>query len=105
MSSPKNHTISKIAAKAVLRVAVVLIAFPIIVYFTNPEIMSQQIFFPHRWAIVFPLLLLIVFIAFLIPVLRDKYANPAYNWLFSLTGVFVCLYLVLFYTRILSMAQ
>ncbi|PRD46739.1 hypothetical protein C5745_14135 [Sphingobacterium haloxyli] len=102
MNSSKNHTISKIIAKAILRITVILIAFPIIVYFTNPEIMSQQIFFPHRWAVLFPILLVLVFIALLIPVLKDRYTKIEYNWLFSLTGIFVCLYLVLFYTRILS---
>ncbi len=104
MSSSKNHTISKIVAKAMLRITIILIAFPIIVYFTNPEVMSQRIFFPHRWAFIFPILLLLVFIAFLIPVLRATYTKTEYNWLFSLTGIFVCLYLVLFYTRILSIS-
>src|SRR5690606_8167323 len=103
MSSPKNHTISKIVAKAVLRITLILIAFPIIVYFTNPELMSQQVFFPHQWAFIVPTLLLVVFVAFLIPVLRDRYAKIEYNWLFSLTGIFVGLYLVLLYTRILSL--
>lgn len=102
MSLSKNHTISKIIAKAVLRITVILIAFPVIVYFTNPEIMSQRIFFPHRWSVVFPILLLLIFVALLIPVLREKYTKIEYNWLFSLTGIFVCLYLVLFYIRILS---
>ncbi|PRD51261.1 hypothetical protein C5749_17715 [Sphingobacterium gobiense] len=102
MDSPKNHTISKIVAKAILRITIILIAFPIVVYFTNPEVMSQRVFFPHRWAVLFPVLLLLVFIALLIPVLKDRYTKIEYNWLFSLTGIFVCLYLILFYTRILS---
>lgn|SRR5690606_30800411 len=102
MSLSKNHTISKIVAKAVLRITVILIAFPIILYFTNPEMLSQRVFFPNRWAIICPILLLLVFVVLLIPVLRDKYTKMEYNWLFSLTGVFVCLYLVLFYTRVLS---
>ncbi len=102
MNLSKNHTISKIVAKAVLRITIILIAFPIIVYFTNTEVMSQQVFFPHRWAVIAPVLLLLIFTALLILVLRDKYTKIEYNWLFSLTGVFVCLYLVLFYTRILS---
>jgi len=37
-----------------------------------------------------------------IVVLSDKYIKTAYNWLFSLAGIFICLYLALFYTRILS---
>lgn len=102
MSLPKNHTISKIVAKAVLRIAVILIAFPVIIYFTSPEILSQRVVFPNHWAILFPVLLLLIFIILLIPVLRDKYTNIAYNWFFSLTGIFVCLYLILFYTRVLS---
>lgn len=102
MSLSKNHTISKMIAKAVLRITVILIAFPIIVYFTNPEVMAQRVFFPHRWAVVFPILLLLVFVALLITVLRDKYTKIEYNWFFSLTGIFVCIYLVSFYVRILS---
>lgn len=102
MSVSKNHTISKIVAKAILRITVVLISFLVIIHFTNREIMSQQIFFLHRWSLIFPILLFLIFVAFLIPVLREKYMKIEYNWLFSLTGIFVCLYLVLLSTRILS---
>lgn len=102
MGSSKNHTISKIVAKAILRITIILIVFPVIIYFTNPELMSQQIFFPNRWAFIFPILLLLIFTILLIPVLREKYGRMEYNWLFSLTGIFVCLYLMLFYTRILA---
>ena len=101
MSPSKNHTISKIVAKAVLRVTIILITFPIIIYFTNPELLSQRVHFPNAFAIISPFLLLLIFVALLILVLRNKHADITLNWLFSLCGIFFCLYLVLFYTRIL----
>lgn len=103
MTSSKNHTISKIVAKAILRITVILIALPIILYFTRPDAMASKISFPSLWSIAAPVLLIMSFIAILILVLRNKYEKLEYNWLLTLSGVFVCLYLVLFYTRVLAM--
>ncbi|TDS14058.1 hypothetical protein [Sphingobacterium paludis] len=105
MTSSKNHTISKIVAKAILRITVILIALPIILYFTRPDAMASQISFPNPWSIAAPVLLILSFIAILIMVLRNKYTKLEYNWLLTLSGVFVCLYLILFYTRVLAMFQ
>lgn len=105
MNSTKNHTTSKIVAKAILRITIILIAFPIILYFTKPEILSQQVYFPHPWALAAPILLVLCFVALLILVLRDRYTKIEYNWLFSLNGIFICLYLVLLYMRILSIGS
>lgn len=105
MTSSKNHTISKIAAKAIVRVTVILIALPIILYFTRPEAMASQVSFPNPWSIVAPVLLLMSFVALLIVVLRNKYSKMEYNWLLILSGIFVCLYLFLFYTRVLQILQ
>src|SRR5690606_22105559 len=102
MGASKNHTISRIVAKAILRITIILIVFPVVIYLTNVVLISQHIFFPNRWSFIFPILLLLIFTILLIPVLREKYGRMEYNWLFSLTGIFVCLYLMLFYTRILA---
>ncbi|WDF69375.1 hypothetical protein PQ465_03080 [Sphingobacterium oryzagri] len=102
MTPSKNHTISKIVAKAVLRITIILIALPIIVYFTRPEAMATAVSFPNPWSIVAPVLLMLCFVALLIVVLRTKYQSLEYNWLFVLSGIFICLYLVMFYSRVLS---
>src|SRR5690606_4639215 len=101
MSLPKNHTISKIVAKAVVRIVVLLIALPVIAYFTSPPIMAQRVSFPNLWAVAAPLLLLLTFVVLLTLVLRHKYGKIEYNWLLTLSGLFVCLYLVLFYVKVL----
>ncbi len=105
MTSSKNHTISKIAAKAIVRITVILIALPIILYFTRPESMASRVSFPNPWSLVAPLLLLLSFVALLVVVLRNKYSKMEYNWLLILSGIFVCLYLFLFYTRVLQILQ
>ncbi|MFD1769390.1 hypothetical protein [Sphingobacterium suaedae] len=102
MSPSKNHTISKIVAKAVFRITIILLALPIIIYFTNSAIMSKQVSFSSPWAIAAPLLLLLTFLVLLVVVLKNRYTKIEYNWLLTLSGLFVCLYLILFYTRVLS---
>lgn len=102
MTLSKNHTISKIVAKAVLRITIILIALPIILYFTRPEAMATAVSFPSAWSLAAPILLMLCFLALLILVLRDKYSSSEYNWLLVLSGVFLCLYLVMFYSRVLS---
>ncbi|GHE38154.1 hypothetical protein [Sphingobacterium griseoflavum] len=102
MTSSKNHTISKIAAKAVLRIVVILIALPVILYFTHPKSMASQVSFTNVWSIVAPILLLLSFLVLLITVLREKYAKLEWNWLLALSGIFLCLYLIMFSIKVLS---
>ncbi len=105
MSLSKNHTISKIIAKAIVRITIILIALPIILYFTKPEAMAQSLSFTTSIAIIAPVLLLLCFVILLVFVLKHKYNKMEYNWLLVLTGFFVCAYLILFYTRILLIFQ
>lgn len=100
MISSKSHTISKIAAKTAVRLTIVLIVLPIFIYFTKPEVMASSVRFPHPWAIAFPILLLLAFAALLFQVLKDKYSKTDFNWLLTLSGVVLSLYLILFYGRI-----
>lgn len=100
-TATKNHTISKIAAKAVLRIIIILLAFPVIMYFTNREMMPEQLSFPSKWAAFPPILLLLLFVGLLIMVLRSQYKQTDYNWLLTLNGLFLGLYLVLLYAKIL----
>lgn len=102
MSLSKNHTISKIVAKAVLRLTVIIIAAPIIIYFTNPGAMKSNVSFPSIWSIISPILLLLAFITLLVSVLKNKYMRVDLNWLMSLSGIFTCLYLIMFYVRVLG---
>src|SRR5690606_41859608 len=64
-------------------------------------IMAQRVSFPNLWAVAAPLLLLLTFVVLLTLVLRHKYGKIEYNWLLTLSGLFVCLYLVLFYVKVL----
>ncbi len=105
MSESKNHTISKIVAKAILRLTVIIIAAPIIIYFTNSNAMKSDISFPSPWSIISPILLLLTFVALLIAVLKNKYMRIDLNWLMTLSGVFTCLYLILFYVRVLGITN
>lgn len=102
-TASKNHTISKIAAKAVLRITIIVMAFPIIMYFTNRKMMPEQISFPTKWAVVPPIMLLLLFVALLIMVLKNHYKQTDFNWLLTLNGLFLCLYLVLLYVRVLPL--
>lgn len=103
MSQSKNHTISKIVAKAVLRLTVIIIAAPIVIYFTDADALESKVSFPSVWSIISPILLLLSFVALLVAVLKNKYERIELNWLMTLAGIFTCLYLIIFYTRVLGM--
>lgn len=102
MSLSKNHTISKIVAKAILRLTVIIMAAPIIIYFTDSGAMNSSVSFPSAWSLLFPILLLLTFVTLLIAVLKNKYMRIDLNWLMSLSGGFTCLYLIMFYARVLN---
>ncbi|SFS58753.1 hypothetical protein [Sphingobacterium wenxiniae] len=99
MTVSKNHTISKIIAKAILRITIILLAIPIIVYFTNRELLPANLNFQSIWSIAAPILLFLLFTALLIVVLRNKFTQVDFNWMFSLCGAFLCAYLLLLYIQ------
>ena len=99
MTVPKNHTISKIIVKAILRLIVILLSIPIVVYFTNQDLLPPSLGFQSMWSLVAPILLFLVFIGLLITVLRNRFSQIEMNWMFALCGAFICAYLILLYIR------
>lgn len=105
MTAPsKNHTISKIVAKSLLRIFIVLLALASIPLLMKGEAQSalhaQKIAFPNEMAMIAPILLFIIFVTLLIFMLRNKYNRVDINWQFSLCTLFLLTYLILLYTRI-----
>lgn len=101
MNAPKNHTISKFAAKAALRLNLIIMATPVFLYFTQKKTdVLGQVSFPNKLALIAPIMLLITFTGLLIGVLKNKYQRIDLNWLFVLCSLFLMLYLILLYVRI-----
>ncbi|MHC8948351.1 hypothetical protein [Sphingobacterium hungaricum] len=102
MDTSKNHTISKIVAKTMLRLFILLLGFAAYLYFSIDTIVldNMKVSFPHQWAFLFPMLLLIIEIGLLFFMLKHKYSKSDINWLFSLNSLLLNIYLILLYTRI-----
>lgn len=98
----KNHTISMIVAKSILRLFFVLLVIILAFYVTQDQsrLETTSVFFRNKWVIAFPILLFLAFVTLLIAVLRTKYKRTELNWLFSLNGLFVLGYILLLFSRI-----
>lgn len=95
----KNYTTSKIVAKTCLRLLAIVLAFSLFILFSKGD-NQAALYFVNKWAILFPILLFILTSTLLIFVLKNKYLNIEYNWLFSLSSIFMCIYLIMLYSRI-----
>lgn len=104
MKSPssKNHTTSKIVAKSILRLFFVLFAMLLAFYVTHDSAKLSRInlYFTNKWFLLFPFTLFITFVGLLILVLKHKYLRTEYNWLMSLNGGFLIVYVLLLFARI-----
>jgi flagellar biosynthesis protein FliQ len=102
--SAKNHTISKIIAKTLLRLFIILLAFASYPLFLGKEANSKlgqiNLAFTNKVALIAPILLFCFIIGLMIAVLKHKYNRIDLNWLFSLATIFGILYLILLYSRI-----
>ncbi|WP_394677306.1 hypothetical protein [uncultured Sphingobacterium sp.] len=100
----KNHTISKIIAKTLLRLFIILLAFASYPLFLGQEAKSKlnqiSLAFTNKIALIAPVLLFCFIIGLMIAVLKHKYNRIDLNWLFSLATIFGILYLILLYSRI-----
>jgi len=98
----KNHTISKIVAKAILRIVMIILIIGIAYSFSKDANLLKNIslYFPHKWAIFAPISLFIIFIILMLMMLREKYKRTDFNWLFSLAGGFLVIYLMMLFSRI-----
>jgi len=101
-NTSKNHTISKIVAKAILRFILVILILGIAFTFSKDANLLNKIslFFPHKWAIFAPITLFLIFLVLMVLMLREKYKKTDINWLFSLSGAFLLFYLIMLYSRI-----
>lgn len=104
IETSKNHTISKIVAKSLLRIFVLLLALASVPVFSNKGTQSnldaKHVAFPNEMAVVAPALLFIIFVVLLIVMLKNKYLRIDINWQFSLCTIFLLVYLILLYSRI-----
>ena len=100
----KNHTISKIIAKTLLRLFIILLAFPTYPLFLGQEAKAKlsqiSLAFTNKVAFIAPILLFCFIVGLMIAVLKHKYNRIDLNWLFSLATIFGILYLILLYSRI-----
>ena len=104
-NTSKNHTISKIVAKAILRLVMIILIVGIAFSFSKDANLLENISlnFPNKWAIFAPISLFLIFIILMFMMLKEKYRRIDLNWLFSLCGGFLLIYLILFYSRIYPM--
>jgi len=85
-----------------LRLFIILLGFALYIYFSydQTKLTNIQLSFPHQWAFLFPISLILIEIALLYVMLKQQYRHIDINWLFSLNSVLVNIYLILLYIRI-----
>lgn len=103
-NKPKNHTTSKLVAKALVRLFLLVLALAFTPLFmgeqTAGSLENVYFYITNRWALVFPALLFLIFIVLLILALRKQYSEPDINWMLSLNAGLLIVYLILLYSRI-----
>lgn len=97
----QNHTISKIVAKAIQRIVlIIMIVGAAFALSKDAKLLDNiSVYFPHKWAIFAPISLL-AFVVLMFLVMKEKYQRIDYNWLFVLAGGFLLIYLLMLYSRI-----
>lgn len=100
----KNHTTSKIIAKALVRVFLLVLVLAFTPLFmgeeTSNSLQNVYVYIENRWALVFPALLLLIFLVLLVLAVRQRYSKTDINWMLSLNAALLIVYLVLLYSRI-----
>lgn len=98
----KNHTISKIVAKAIQRIVlIIMIVGAAFALSKDAKLLDNiSVYFPHKWAIFAPISLFLTFVVLMFLVMKEKYKRIDYNWLFVLAGGFLLIYLLMLYSRI-----
>lgn len=102
--TPKNHTTSKFVAKTLVRFFLLVLALAFTPLFmgedTSGSLQNVYLYITNRWALIFPALLLLIFIVLLILALRQQYTKVDINWMLSLNALLLIIYLLLLYSRI-----
>lgn len=100
----KNHTISKLVAKTMVRLFLLVLVLAFTPLFmgeeTSGSLQNVYLTITNRWALVSPALLLLIFIVLLILALRQKYSKVDINWMLSLNAGLLIIYLLLLYSRV-----
>lgn len=101
----KNHTISKVVAKILLRLFVIILGLAFIPLLSGNEkqLQNTYLYFENKWVLIFPILLFIIFVTLLFTMLKSKYSKIEINWLFSLSTIMLSIYLLMLYSRIYPM--
>lgn len=104
MTPSKNHTISKLAAKTLVRLFILLLLFafaPAILERETADPLNRVfLYIENKWALLFPGLLFVSFLTLLILTLRHKYQKTDLNWMLSLNSTLLIIYVIMLYSRI-----
>lgn len=100
----KNHSMSKLVAKLLLRFLLITLLLSVVPFFadnnTAGSLEQVYLYMPNKWALIFPVLLFLSFLALMILVLQHKYSKTDLNWMFSLNAGLLIVYLLMLYVRI-----
>lgn len=103
-NTPKNHTISKIAAKLSVRLFLILLLMSIAPFILDKEsadnLGNTYLYVVNKWVLIFPLLLFVFFIVLLFITLKHNYSKVDLNWMLTLNAALLIIYVVLLYIRI-----
>jgi cytochrome c biogenesis protein CcdA len=95
---------SRIAAKVIVRLFLFLILLALVPLFTGGTVdkQLQNIYLTtnNKWAFVYPILLILGFIALLVVCTIKKYTKPDLNWLLVLNTTILIIYGIMFYIRL-----
>lgn len=101
MKYSKNRSISKKIAKTLLRLSIIIIALPIAYFLLNQNdtLYHASVYFPYKWALLFPIALFFIYVALMIEMLKNKYNKIEINGLFSVSAAILTIYLLMLYSR------
>jgi cytochrome bd-type quinol oxidase subunit 2 len=107
MNISKNRTMSQIAAKVTSRLFIVLLAMGVLPIWFNPawkaRLDESYLYIPQQWTLIFPVLLLLMFVTLYISAATRKFQHTEYNALLTLNSIILIVYLLLLYKRLYPM--
>jgi cytochrome bd-type quinol oxidase subunit 2 len=107
MNISKNRTMSQIAAKVSSRLFIVLLAMGVLPIWFNPawkaRLDESYLYIPQQWTLIFPVLLLLMFVTLYISAATRKFQHTEYNALLTLNSIILIVYLLLLYKRLYPM--
>jgi hypothetical protein len=97
--------VNQFITKIVVRVFFILVFAAMIPFFTGDQTRLQHIYFtfPHKWQMIFPIILILAFISLLITCSVKKYKEPELNWLLILNTVILVVYGAAIFIRVSHM--